>query len=79
LTVVQAEDASAIGAAFLAIKTGKFTGFKLKDDTQTNQIIQPDLKKQLVYNSYYRLFVKLYEDLKESMHQLAQINAVHLN
>ena len=74
LTVVQAEDASAIGAAFLAIKTGKFTGFRLKDDAQTNQTIQPNPEKHQVYSNYYRLFVKLYEDLKESMQQLAQIN-----
>ena len=74
LTVVQAEDASAIGAAFLAIKTGKFIGFRLKDDAQTNQTIQPNPEKHQVYSNYYRLFVKLYEDLKESMHQLAQIN-----
>lgn len=79
LTIVQAEDASAIGAAFLAIKTGQFAGFKLKDDTQTNQTVQPDLKKHQIYNNYYRLFIKLYEDLKESMHQLAQINAVNPN
>lgn len=74
LTVVQAEDASAIGAAFLAIKTGKFVGFKLKDDAQTSQIIEPNLEKHQIYSTYYRLFIKLYEDLKESMHQLAQIN-----
>lgn len=74
LTVVQAEDASAIGAAFLAIQTGKFSGFKLKDDGQTNQTIKPNLEKHAVYQNYYPLFIKLYEDLKESMHQLAQIN-----
>lgn len=79
LTVVQAEDASAIGAAFLAIKTGKFADFKLKDDAQTNQIIQPNLEKHQVYRSYYRLFVKLYEDLKESMHQLTHLNQHNSN
>ena len=76
---MQAEDASAIGAAFLAIKTENFAGFKLKDEEQTKQIIEPNLEKHLIYNSYYRLFVKLYEDLKDSMHQLAQINQHNSN
>jgi gluconokinase len=74
LIVVQAEDASAIGAAYLAIKTGKFDGFNLKDDAGPEQIIEPDLKNHEVYSSYYPLFVKLYGDLKDSMHQLVHLN-----
>jgi len=75
LTVVQAEDASAIGAAYLAIQTERFEGFGLKDNDQHKQIIEPDLKRHLVYSKYYRLFVKLYEDLKDTMHQLAHLNS----
>ena len=74
LTVVQAEDASAIGAAFLAIQTGRFPGFKLKDEAQAKQVIEPDLQKHATYLNYYQLFVQLYEDLKDSMQQLAHLN-----
>ncbi|MVN20298.1 gluconokinase [Mucilaginibacter arboris] len=75
LVVVQAEDASAIGAAYLAVQTGKFSGFSLKDQDQHKQIIQPDPEKHLVYSKYYELFVKLYENLKESMQHLAHLNS----
>lgn len=74
LTVVQAEDASAVGAAYLAIQTGRFAGFRLKEDTAVKQIIEPNLENQLVYGKNYKLFVQLYENLKENMHQLAQLN-----
>lgn len=74
LTVAQAEDASAVGAAYLAIQTGRFAGFMLKDDLQHKQTIKPDLEKHLVYSKNYKLFVKLYEDLKGSMHELARLN-----
>lgn len=73
LSVVQAEDASAIGAAYLAIQTKKFAGFSLKDD-QPKKIVEPDLKKHGFYNNYYKLYVKLYENLKDNMHELALLN-----
>ncbi len=74
LTVVQAEDASAIGAACLAIQTGNFAGFSLKDENQPEQIVKPDTEKHLTYNKYYHLFTKLYGDLKDGMHKLAVLN-----
>ncbi len=74
LTVVQAEDASAVGAAFLAIQTNKFAGFNLKDHTQFQTIIKPRAVNQPIYSRYYKLFVHLYSNLKGSMHELDQIN-----
>ncbi|MGI4021288.1 MAG: gluconokinase [Janthinobacterium lividum] len=73
LTVVQAEDASAIGAAYLAIQTKKFTGFSLKND-EPKQIVEPDLEKHAFYKNYYQLYIKLYENLKGTMHELALLN-----
>lgn len=74
LIVVQAEDASAIGAAYLAVQTGKFPDFSLKNDVQQKEIIEPDFKNHLIYTQYYQLFKKLYENTKESMHELVSLN-----
>lgn len=74
LTVVQAEDASAMGAVYLAIQTGRFAGFRMKEDTVIKQTIEPNPENQSVYTKNYKLFVALYEKLKESMHELAQLN-----
>ncbi len=74
LIVLQAEDASAIGAAYLAIQTGRFAGFNLKMDSSAKQIIEPDFKNYQLYTKYYQLFGTLYQDLEKSMHQLALIN-----
>ncbi|RYY26604.1 MAG: gluconokinase [Sphingobacteriaceae bacterium] len=74
LVVVQTEDASAVGAAYLAIQTGRFAGFNLQDFS-TQKAILPDQKKHHLYTQYYQLFVNLYPNLAESMHQLTAINA----
>ncbi len=74
LTVVQAEDASAIGAAYLAIQTGRFAGFDLKDDLQPKQTIRPDPEKYVIYSKRFKLFVSLYENLKDNMHELSRLN-----
>lgn len=73
LTVVQAEDASAVGAAYLAVQTGQFPGFSL-DKIPVKNSIKPDLKQHATYRHYYKLFVKLYDDLKESMQLLNNLN-----
>lgn len=74
LIVVQAEDASAIGAAYLAIQTGKFLGFGLKVSS-TQKTILPDPEKHILYTKYYALFGPLSQNLEKSMSQLAAINA----
>ncbi len=74
LIVVQSEDASSIGAAYLAIQTGKFAGFSLKTDISAKQTIGPDFKNHQLYTKYYQLFGPLYQNLEKSMHQLASIN-----
>ncbi|MGI4749580.1 MAG: gluconokinase [Janthinobacterium lividum] len=75
LVVVQAEDASAIGAAYLAIQTGKFAGFSLKKESPIKETILPDDEKHFLYTKYYRLFGSLYQNLEKSMSQLTSINA----
>lgn len=71
LTVVQAEDASAIGAAYLAIQTNNFPDFKIKEEASIIKTIYPNQENQLIYQKNYKLFVKLYENLKDSMHELS--------
>ncbi len=73
LTVVQAEDASAIGAAYLAIRSGRFAGFGLKDAAIQKTIVA-DPERHLLYSKYYRLFGPLYQNLQKSIQQLAAIN-----
>ncbi len=74
LVLVQAEDASAVGAAFLALKgLGHFQEYPVAN-LKGLKIITPDLKNTALYSDYYVIFKRLYKDLKETMHQLHQIN-----
>jgi sugar (pentulose or hexulose) kinase len=37
-------------------------------------IVAPGMNKHKLYEKYYSIFKNLYQPLKESMHQLQQIN-----
>lgn len=78
MVVVQAEDASAIGAAYLAIQTCRFANFSLKDSS-IQKTIMPDQEKHFLYSKYYELFGPLSQNLEKSMNQLAAINAQQNN
>jgi gluconokinase len=74
LVLVQTEDASAVGAAFIAMKglglLQTYPGANLSD----LNIIKPNVLHKEVYSNNFFIFKKLYADLKETMHQLNQIN-----
>jgi gluconokinase len=74
LVLVQAEDASAVGAAFLAMKglgyLKEYPAANLKD----LKIITPNAASTTVYSENFIIFKKLYTDLKDTMHLLHHIN-----
>lgn len=65
LVVVQPEDASAIGAIFLAMKELKL---KQIEQPYSDSVIIPNETNQLVYKKTFELFKKLYHDLATTMH-----------
>ena len=70
LHVVEAHDASATGAAFLAMEAlglGYVPPPRLRS-------IEPDPLRHQQYQKYYAVYTRLYPSLKEAMHALHQIN-----
>lgn len=74
LCVVETEDASAIGAALLNMKAIKMIEEYSSLKPLNNSIIEPDLNDHAVYEKYYSVFKNLYGALKESMHQVDNLN-----
>ncbi len=76
ICIVQTEDASAIGAAYLGLKTMKI----IKDYTEliskkSIDFIEPDSSNHNIYTNYFSVFQGLYGNLKDSM--LAVYNLKH--
>ncbi|MBD0378030.1 MAG: gluconokinase [Flavisolibacter sp.] len=71
LCLVQTEDASALGAAFLTMKEMNWiTDYtSLKPDSE--MFIDPEKELQRVYEKNFGVFQLLYPQLKEVMHQLS--------
>jgi len=74
LVVVQTEDASSVGAAFLAMKT-----LGLIEDYPTStyaglKTIEPNLANSKIYSENFTIFKLLYSNLKKTMHQFYQMN-----
>ncbi|MES3017810.1 MAG: gluconokinase [Bacteroidota bacterium] len=76
LALMQTEDASAVGAAFMAIKFLGSNGAKYPEKPESDRplFIEPDPKKRKLYDASFLIFKGLYSGLKESMHQLNLIN-----
>lgn len=72
LMLIQLEDASAMGAVYLAI-TALSAGGSLPIP-RSGTIIHPDMDTHLNYTKVFPIFKKLYADLKDSMHALHQID-----
>jgi gluconokinase len=71
ICIVQTEDASAIGAAYLGLKTMKI----IKDyngliSKKTIKFIEPDFSNHKIYTNYFSVFQGLYGNLKNSMQAL---------
>jgi xylulokinase len=67
---------SSLGAAFIAgMAIGVFSEWSEVEQYITeHEIIQPDLKKHVLYQKYFQIYRKLYLDLKEDFYDLNEIN-----
>jgi len=74
LCVIETEDSSAIGAALLNMKALKMIEDYDSLKPKSNLLIEPDLNNHVVYEKYYSIFKNLYKPMKESMHQVYEIN-----
>ena len=74
LVLVQTADASAVGAAFMAMKNLGHLPEYPEANLQDLKIISPNLQNTSLYSANFNIFKKLYEDLKDTMHQLHQLN-----
>lgn len=73
LCLVQTEDASAVGAALLGMKSLKIIKDYVSLKKSANTFIQPNKKNTDIYKNYYTVFKKLYPSLKVSMHDLYKL------
>lgn len=74
LVITQTEDASAVGAALLAMRTlGFISDYPdlLKADLKT---IKPNASNTEIYLRNFIIFKKLYSDLKNTMHEFYKMN-----
>ncbi|MDN3579940.1 gluconokinase [Mucilaginibacter flavus] len=70
LAVLQNEDASAVGAIYLAAKVLYSDDYARLTSVTHHTFIQPNLNNHELYSRVFVIFKKLYQDLKGSMHQL---------
>lgn len=73
IVLLQTEDASAIGAAYLAIKA---IGLRQEYPSSVNekQVITPNPANHALYKKIFKVYQQLYPNLKDSMHQLNSLN-----
>ena len=75
ICIVHTNDASAIGAAYLGLKTMKY----IEDYTElipktTMEFLEPDAANHKMYNKYFTIFQGLYHSLKDAMHAIHMLN-----
>ncbi|MGN6639308.1 MAG: FGGY-family carbohydrate kinase, partial [Mucilaginibacter sp.] len=73
MAVMQTDDASAVGAAMLAIKKLNTGSDYPAVDTSDQKIFKPDMQKNAVYNQLFTIYKQAYIDLKNTMHNLSGI------
>ena len=72
LAIVQPEDASAVGAAFMAMKaTGLLNAYPTSTSDQA--VFDPNPADRAVYDQNFTVYRQLYGDLKETMHRAADM------
>lgn len=70
LLLYSVEDASAVGAAYLAFKaTGIAADYPLPDQENIT-CIEPDEKNHLIYKTYFEFYQKIYQQLKGVMQEM---------
>ncbi|MBD1391863.1 gluconokinase [Mucilaginibacter glaciei] len=75
LVVQQTEDASAIGAIYLAMSAfGVDIDVIREKDAGHRQVTEPNMTNHGIYNQTFAVYQKLYKNLKESMHLMHNLN-----
>jgi gluconokinase len=75
ISIIHTNDASAIGAAYFGLKTlGFVTDYNHLFAGKNAELIEPCLTNHATYKKYFAIYKGLYENLKESMHQLHNLN-----
>jgi gluconokinase len=76
IAILQTDDASAIGAAFMALKNisgiSKFPSNQAAD----LKVYHPNPKNVEVYKENFSIYKQLYADLKETMHKLSRQSSI---
>jgi gluconokinase len=73
LAIVQTGDASATGAAFMAMKAADLVG-EYPAPAPSGQVFKPDPANAAVYDRNFMMYRQLYASLKASMHQVSGMN-----
>lgn len=74
LVVVQTEDASSVGAAFLSMKALKLIQEYPTSNYSNLKTIKPNPVNSEIYSKNFTIFKLLYSNLKETMHQFYLMN-----
>jgi gluconokinase len=72
--ILQPEDASAVGAVYLAIQVLYPESYGELTHISNQTVIEPDSHSHERYSKLFLIFKKLYRDLKDSMHQLHDLD-----
>jgi gluconokinase len=75
ISIIHTNDASAIGAAYFGLKTlGLAEDYNQLFAGKNTELIEPCLTDHVTYKNYFAIYKGLYQSLKESMHQLHNLN-----
>ncbi|GGH00414.1 gluconokinase [Mucilaginibacter phyllosphaerae] len=75
LVLLQADDASAIGAIYLAMRAlGIDIDPIMNKDCNDRVVIQPNAEAHAVYSKIFPVYKKLYQDIRSSVHQLHDLD-----
>jgi len=69
LVLIMQEDASAVGAAYLAAKTLNLSKDYPAFANLTPEVILPNRENQMIYHKQFLIFKQVYANLSETMHQ----------
>ena len=75
MVIIQAEDASAVGAAFVALKNMEWIDEYPDTPLSNMKVFKPSTHNAEIYKKNFSIYKKLYRDLKETMHHLNKINS----
>ncbi|MEP7251497.1 MAG: gluconokinase [Ginsengibacter sp.] len=74
IALVQTDDASAIGAALLYMKSADIIEEYTSLQHAQSRMIEPIAENHLAYEKYFPIFKNLYAVLKDSMHRIDDLN-----